>query len=110
MTWLLQGGFECSRPFWDLMADGQLFDWLACPYAIGGLGLTGVGMFVWAGGFIGLYNWSESWQVPLTWTAIITPAMAAVLLPGSLLRRIAGLLTLVVAGLLIGIYFWWGRS
>lgn len=108
---LLQSSFQCSRPFYEIIADGRLFDWLACPYAIDGLGLTGVGMFVIAGGFIGLKNWSESWVVPITWLGIITPAMAAAyLLPGALLRRVAGLLTLAVAMLIIGIYYWWGRS
>lgn len=93
------------------MVDGRTFDWLACPYTIEGLGLTGLGMFVLAGGFIGLKNWSESWTVPITWLAIISPFMAAAfLLPGALLRRIAGLLTLAVAMLIIGIYWWWGRS
>lgn len=111
MTFLQQGGFRCSRPFYELMADGYLWDWLACPYAIGGLGLVGVGMFVIAGGFIGLHNWSESWTVPITWLGIVTPFMAAAyLLPGALLRRIAGFLTAAVAMLFIGMYWWWGRG
>lgn len=106
----LQGSFECSRPFYELIADGQLFDWLACPYAIGGLGITGVGLFVLFTGFIGLRNWSESWVLPVTWLALMTPAMAATLLPGALLRRVAGVITVAVAMLLLGIYWWWGRS
>lgn len=108
---LQQGGYTCNRPFYDLLVNEGLFDWLACPYTIEGLGLTGLGLFLWAIPFVGLKNWSESWEVPLTWTAIVTPALAAgFLLPGGLLRRIAGILTLVVAMLIIGIYWWWGRA
>lgn len=110
MKGLLQGGFKCSRPFYEHIADGRLWDWLACPYTIDGLGLTGLGMFLITTGFVGLKNWSESWTVPITWLAIVTPAMAATLLPGSLLRRIAGLLTLAVVMIFVGVYYWWGRS
>jgi len=93
------------------VTDAGIFDWLACNYTIEGLGLSGLGLFVLATGFVGLKNWSESWEVPLTWLAIVTPAMAAgFLLPGALVRRIAGVLTIVVAMLIIGIYYWWGRS
>jgi len=115
-TILQQGGFQCSRPFYEILIDSingnaSFFDWIACPYSIGGLGLTGVGAFVILGGFIGLKNNSESWTLPITWLAIVTPAMAAgFLLPGGLLRRIAGVLTLTVAMLIIGIYWWWGRA
>lgn len=106
---VMQGGFECSRPLYDLWPN--VFNWLICPYGIYGLGLTGVGMFALAGGFIGLYNWSESWEVPVTWLAIVGPAMAAgFLLPGGLQRRIAGVITVGVAMLLVGLYWWWGRS
>jgi len=106
----LQTG-ECSRPFYDLIADGQLWDWIGCPYAIEGLGFVGIGMFIMAYGFVGLNNWSEGWTLPITWLAIVTPVMAAgFLLPGGLLRRIAGVLTLAVAMLIIGLYWWWGRS
>lgn len=104
-------GTTCSRPFYDYIANGDVWNWLGCPYAIDGLGFVGIGMFIVVGGFIGLNNWSESWALPLTWLAIITPALAAgLLLPGALLRRIAGILTLAVAMLLIGLYWWWGRS
>jgi len=100
----------CSRPFWQYIANGQLFEALNCPYAIGGLGITGVGMLVVLTGFVGLKNWSESWTMPLVWLAIVAPAMGATLLPGALLRRIAGLLTLAFALVMIGLYWWWGRS
>lgn len=102
--------FQCSRPFYGVLSDGRLFDWLACPYAIDGLGITGVGAFIVIGGFIGLYNWSESWTLPITWLAVIVPAMGAALLPGTLLRQIAGIITVAVAMLIIGLYWWWGRS
>ncbi len=105
----LQGGYQCSRPFYELWPD--VFNWLTCPYAIGGLGLVGVGLFVLGGGFIGLYNWSESWEVPMTWLAIVAPAMAAgFLLPGGVQRRIAGVVTVAVAMVMIGLYWWWGRA
>jgi len=105
-----ESGFQCSRPFYDILLDGEIFDWMACPYTIGGLGLTGLGGFIWFGGFVGLKNWSESWTLPVTWTAIVTPAMSAALLPGTLIRRIAGVLTVAVALLMVGVYFWMGRS
>lgn len=103
---------SCSRPFYEILTgSGDLFTWVTCPYAIGGLGMTGVGMFVLITGFVGLKNWSESWTLPLTWLAIIAPAMAAAfLLPGVLVRQIAGVITLAVVGVFIGLYWWWGRS
>jgi hypothetical protein len=102
--------YNCSRPFYEIMADGDLFQWLPCPYSISGLGITGVGAFMLLYGFVGLKNWSESWTLPMTWLAIMTPAMAAVLLPGALLRRIAGLITVAVVLLFVGLYWWWGRA
>lgn len=107
----LQGGFQCSRPFYQLLSGGHLFDWLACPYAIGGLGLGGVGMFVLAAGFVGLMNWSEGFAIPVTWLAIVGPPMAAAfLLPGGLARLVAGIVTVGVVGLFIGLYWWFGRA
>lgn len=102
--------YQCSRPFWDLIANGNLFDWMMCPYTIGGLGLTGFGVFVVALPFVGLKNWSESWRVPMVWLAIAVPSMSSLLLPGSVLRRIAGAITVAFAMLIIGIYWWWGRG
>lgn len=107
---ILQQTYQCSRPFYELLASGELFNWLGCPYTIGGLGLAGFGMFIVLGGFIGLKNWSESWTLPLVWVALLVPTMSAALLPGSILRRLAGLLTIAFAMLLIGVYWWWGRS
>lgn len=102
---------SCSRPFYDYLTNGNIWDWVGCPYAIGGIGFVGIGMFIVVGGFIGLNNWSEGWTMPLTWLAIVTPAFAAgFLLPGALLRLVAGILTLAVAMVLIGLYWWWGRS
>jgi hypothetical protein len=111
MSSVVAQSFQCSRPYYGVLADGRIFDWGACVYAADGLGLAGVGLFVLAGGFIGLLNWSEGWAVPITWTAIVGPPMAAgVLLPGGLLRLVAGALTLAMAGLFIGAYWWWGRA
>jgi len=106
----LQFQYNCSRPFYEVLADGRIFQWLPCPYSIDGLGLTGVGAFVILTGFVGLKNWSESWRLPMTWVAIVTPAMASVLLPGALLRQIAGLITVAVVLIFIGLYWWWGRA
>ena len=100
----------CSRPFWELLADGQWFDWLPCPYVIDGLGMSGLGLFLIGIPFIGLKNWSESWTLPLVWLAIGVPTMGAALLPGPVVQRVAGLLTAGVALLIIGLYWWWGRS
>ena len=107
--------YTCSRPFYDLLANATtnpdaLFNWVFCPYTITGLGLTGVGLIILATGFVGLKNWTESWTLPLTWLALVAPAMATALLPGNLLRQIAGAITLAVAMLFIGLWWWWGRS
>lgn len=101
---------SCSRPFYEILADGRFFDWLACPYVIEGLTIAGLGGFIVLTGFIGLTNWSESWTLPLVWLAFVVPVMAATLLPGSLLRLVAGVFTLGVAMLMIGLYWWWGRG
>lgn len=116
MTWMpLQTDYTCSRPFYELLAEtvshpDRIFDWVFCPYTIGGLGLSGVGLIVLATGFVGLKNWSESLTLPLTWLVLVGPVMAAALLPGNVLRRIAAVVTLGVALLFIGLYWWWGRS
>lgn len=102
--------FQCGRPFWEILADGRLFDWMMCPYTITGLSLTGLGVFIIGMPFIALKNWSESWTVPMTWLAIAVPSMSLALLPGTVLRRIAGVLTLMFALLFIGLYYWWGRG
>jgi len=102
----------CERPFYEILTGGgaNMFEWLGCPYAIGGLTFAGVGLFIIVTGVVGLKNWSESWTVPMVWVGIMAPALGATLLPGVLLRRIAGVLTLAVAGILIGLYWWFGRA
>lgn len=107
--------YSCSRPFYDLLSDAvsnpaALFDWVFCPYTITGLGLGGVGVIVLATGFIGLKNWSESFLVPVTWLVFTAPVLAAAMLPGSVLRQIAGVITLGVAVLFVGWWYWSGRS
>lgn len=106
---------ECSRPFWDLLAGtvddpGLIWDWAFCPYTITGLGEVGVGLLIMATGFVGIKNWSESWTLPMTWLALTTPVLAAWMLPGTVIRRIAGFITIAFALLFIGVWWWWGRS
>lgn len=104
--------YTCSRPFYELLADtvntpSLIFDWVLCPYTITGLGLTGVGLIIIATGFVGLKNWSESYVLPLAWLALVAPVMATALLPGGVLQRVAGVITVAVAMLLIGLWYWW---
>lgn len=106
---------ECSRPFYELLSGAVnnpslIWDWAFCPYAITGLGMTGVGVLILATGFVGIKNWSESWTLPLTWLALVAPVLAVGMLPGLVSRRIAGLLTVAFSMLFIGIWWWWGRS
>ena len=105
----------CSRPFYDLLAravhdPNALWDWVFCPYVMTALGWTGVGLIILATGFVGLKNWTESWVVPMVWTVMVAPVLATTLLPGAVLRRIAGLVTIAVAMLFIGFWYWWSRS
>lgn len=107
--------FSCSRPFYELLSEAvtnadALFDWVFCPYTITGLGLAGVGVFVLGTGFVGLKNWSESWILPMTWLALVAPVLAVAMLPGNVLRQIAGIVTIAVALVFIGWWFWSGRS
>lgn len=108
--------YNCSRPFYQLLAEavngqGALWNWPLCPYTITGLGLGGVGLIVAATGFVGLKNWSEGWTLPMTWLALVTPVLAAAMLPGTVLRRIAGIITLAFGvGIIVGLWYWWGRS
>lgn len=111
----LQSSYSCSEPYYSQLSDaingnGALWDWALCPYTATGLGLTGVGLIILATGFVGLRNWSESWTLPLTWLALVAPVLAVALLPGAIVTRIAGIVTLAVAGLLVGLYFWWARG
>lgn len=105
---------ECSRPFWDRLADAvsdpsALFDWVFCPYSIE-IGLAAVGTICLVIGFVGIYHWSESWTLPLTWTALVAPIVAMAALPGGLIRLIAGVLTFGALTLFVGLYYWWGRA
>lgn len=105
---------SCSRPFWDLLAQSvseptAIWTWLFCPYTIN-TSMAVVGAIILMMGFVGLYNWSESWTLPLTWLALVAPVVAAAALPGGLIRQIAGILTVAFAMLLIGIWYWWGRG
>lgn len=108
--------YSCSRPFYQLLAEAAsgnpdaLFDWVFCPYTITGLGLAGVGLIVLLTGFVGLKNWSESWTLPLTWLALVAPVLAVSMLPGNIIRQIAGVVTIALAMVGIGLYYWWGRS
>lgn len=111
----LQVSYTCSRPFYELLAEtvshpDRIFDWVFCPYTIGGLGLTGVGLIVLATGFIGIKNWSESFVLPIAWLALVGPVLAVVMLPGNVLRRLAAAATLGFVLMFIGLYWWWGRS
>lgn len=96
----------CSRPFWELLADGQIFRWVRCPYIIDGLGEAGFGLFLVGLPFVALFNWSESYTMPLIWLAISVPTLGAAILPGVVIRQIAGLLTAALALLIIGLYIW----
>jgi len=100
----------CSRPIYELLGNGDWFGWLQCAYTIDLLSAGGIGLFLVGIPFVGLKNWSESWTMPLVWLAIAVPMLSTALLPGVVVRRIAGLLTAGVALLVIGLYWWWGRS
>lgn len=104
----------CERPLWERLAEATsdpnaLFDWVFCPYAVD-IGIVAVGTILLVIGFIGLYNWSESWSIPLVWLALVTPLVSMTALPGGLIRIIAGLATFGVALMILGLYWWWGRS
>lgn len=105
---------ECSRPFWDLLARSVnepdlLFDWVVCPYAIT-IGVPAVGSIVFIIGFVGLYNWTESWVVPMTWTGLVAPLVALSAISGGLLRLIGGVVTFAVAMVFFGVWLWYGRA
>lgn len=107
--------YSCSRPFYDVLVSAvsnpaNLWDWAFCPYTITGLGLTGVGLFVLATGFVGLKNWTEGWTLPLTWLALVGPTLAFAMLPGGVIRQVAGVLTIAAAMAVVGIWYWWGRA
>lgn len=106
--------YACSRPFWERLSaatsdPAALFDWVFCPYAIE-VGLPVVGTMLMAIGFVGMFHWSESWRLPVTWLAIVAPIVAATALPAGLIRLIGGIVTFGVLLFFIGIYYWWGRS
>lgn len=106
--------YACSRPFWDRLSQATndpaaLFDWVFCPYSIE-VGLPVVGSILMLIVFVGLFNWSESWRLPLTWLTLVAPVVAVIALPGGLIRLIGGLVTFGVLVMFIGIYYWWGRA
>lgn len=96
----------CNRPFYDILSSGDIFEWLSCVFSIDYLGRAGFGLFVLGIPFVGLYNWSESYTLPMIWLAIAAPTISAAFIPGTVARRIAGLLTAAVALLIIGLYIW----
>jgi hypothetical protein len=104
----------CDRPIWEVATNAvsdpdALFLWPFCAYSID-IGLAVVGALLVLAVFVTLFNWSESWTVPMTWLALSTPIVAGAALPGGMIRLIGGLVTFAVAGLFIGAWYWWGRA
>jgi len=104
----------CSRPLWDIWASSTsdpdaLFLSPFCPYSID-IGLAVVGTLLMLVVFVGLLNWSESWIVPGTWLAIVSPIIAASALPGGVVRLIGGIVVFFVAAVFIGLWVWWSRG
>lgn len=105
---------ECTRPFWEILADAPsdpnaLWNWVFAPYCAD-IGVAAVGGIMFVMGFVGLYNWTESWTMPLVWTSLVAPLVAVTALPGGLIRLIGGVVTLAVAMLFLGVWWWYGRA
>lgn len=101
----------CGRPFYKYLAEAAngnadaLFNWVTCPYAATGIGMTGFGMLFIGIVGIGLLNWSENFTVPVVWMTLMSGVLVAVA-PGPLLSRMFGLIVGGIAMLFVGLIFY----
>lgn len=97
----------CSRPLHDMLVN-QTFDWIVCSHAMNSGGVLVVGTFMWAAVFTILLNWTESIYPPMTWSALISGVLFT-FLPGDLLMRVVGLVTIIVASVIVMVWHAWRR-
>lgn len=103
----------CSRPLYEMLAEAvnggrAPLDWVLCSYAISGLGVSGVGMFLSFTVAVGLKNWTEGFTVPVIWIVLSGGALVG-FVPAPLWTKVAGVVTAAVAFLFIGLWYYLGR-
>lgn len=100
----------CSRPLYEMLnaaingGDAPM-DWLFCSYAISGIGITGVGMFMALTVAVGLKNWTEGFTIPAVWLTLVAGVLVT-FVPGALAAKFFGIIVAGLAFLFIGIWYW----
>ena len=100
----LQLGDEAKQE----LLDQNFLKWVAEAYGASGFGVAGFTLLVLFAGALGLFNWTESFKVPAVWLGITTPLVAAAL-PVPVVWRLIGIMTIAVAMLFVGLWFYWRR-
>lgn len=90
------------------LVDGNFPEWVAEAFGASGMGVSGFVLFVLFTGAIGLFNWSEGMTVPAVWVVVMTPVVSA-FLPVPIVWRLVGMITVAVAFLFVGLWFYWQR-
>jgi len=92
----------------DALFNQEYLKWVAEAYGASGFGVAGFSLVILFAGAVGLFNWTESFRVPAVWLTITTPLVAAVL-PVPVVWRLAGIVTVAVAFLFLGLWLYWRR-
>ena len=93
----------------NALFDEQWVQWIGEAYGASGLGVSGVALFILVTGAVGLFNWSESFRVPVVWLVLMTP-LVAVTLPVPVIFRLIGIVTTGVALLFVALWMFWNRT
>lgn len=92
----------------EALANEEYLRWIGEAYGESGIGVSGTALFVVFLGALGLFNWSESFKVPVVWLTIMTPLVASTL-PVPVVWRFIGIITTAIAMLFAGLYLFWSR-
>lgn len=92
----------------EALLNREYLTWISEAYGASGIGVGGFAVFVLFGGAIGLYNWTETFKVPAVWLALVGPVVASALL-APVVGRLAGLVTIALAMLFVGLWVYWNR-
>lgn len=93
---------ECTKPLYDMLLH-DTFNWIPCAAAEHSGGVLVVGFFLYAALAAIMVNWTESWVMPVAWTAIFAGVVIP-FVPAPVVARMIAIVTLIVAASVI--YLW----
>jgi len=102
MTYPLIG--EAAR---EALLNREWLAWISEAFGVS-VGVSGFATFVLFAGALGLFNWTETFKVPVIWLVLMTPLVAAAL-PVPVVWRLVGIVTTALAMLFVGLWVYWRR-